>query len=331
MSNGNNLVLGGLFVVSLIAIISIGYTYMLSQELSSMKMDLANTQQELNEANSMIQTLSDQPSSNNELNDNKIGSLPSLQLKGEVVGPITNTKIEDNVIDSSNIVDHSIGKEDIDSSEIQVRIDDECPEGYYVKNIDEDGHLVCGRPSSSGSSGGVNSLTLEEVLSTGNDAKSKDIKNVDELSANTVRTDVLCINNECRSNWTISGSSSSGSGPSSSTPGLGEVLAVSGNGRGKNITQVNSISTNELCIKGDCATKMPYKYINYYIKSVSSGGSTTNQYKFSGDYDICAVSGILKNGNSPICKVKFESGKWTIYYRDSVCEVICFNIEIRKS
>ncbi len=122
----------------------------------------------------------------------------TFNLDGEVVGPLGSTEIAENVIDGENIKDHSIGEEEINSSEIQLRITEECPEGYYIRSVEENGEIVCGKPTVEQAD---NDLNLEDVLSNGNDANNRDIKGVDELEADKIKTDKLCLSGDCKNSW----------------------------------------------------------------------------------------------------------------------------------
>ena len=321
----NPVLLGGLFIVSLISVVSLGYTYTKTQEITeqakeiqSLKETLELTRQELADSRVQLQELS------SKLGTNESKGESILELDGDVYGPISNTKIGDDVIDDSNIVDHSIGESEVNSSEVQLRVVDECPNGYYIRSIDENGHTTCGKPEVNNVSP---DLDLEDVLLNGNDANNRDIEGVDELEADKVKTDELCLSGDCKVSWPIP----------SSTPGLSAVLSEDNNANNMDINGVkdlyaSNIYPNQLCLDSQCEEKWPEAETTYYIKThETTGGSYAKTYLDKDYYGICVLSGIVPKGSDPSCWITTETHYWVLNTLNAECFVTCFKVDLNYS
>ena len=320
--------LGGVLISLVLVIATFGYTYIQAQKVIALTHDLNATQSKLAESNLEIELLKGQLRES-EGDGTENGTTVGFELKGEVYGPISDTKIGDNVIDDSNIVDHSIGESEVNSSEVQLRVVDECPEGYYVKSIDENGHVSCGKPSSDSSSSGTSgNLDLEEVLLNGNDANNRDITGVDELEADKVSTNRLCLNGDCKSNWP-SGSSSSG------TPGLSDVLSEDNDAGNSDIKGVNNLYAQSVCLNNDC--KNQWDQLDSSYRTFTAGTNQINEHRKinigdKDDYDICAINEINRPRSSTnyYCKVYVDiNNKWVIeIYNVQTCKAICLKLNL---
>ncbi len=312
--------LGVALVATLLVVVSFGYTYTQAQKIIALTNALNETQTQLAESNLKLQLLESKlnlAGSGEETGETNI----EFKLNGEVYGPLGDTKIAEDVIDGSNIIDHSIGESEINSSEVQLRIIDQCPDGYYIRNIDENGHLTCGKPQAgSGSSG--SSGDLEEVLLNGNDANNRDIKGVDELEASKVSTDELCLDGDCRSSWS-SGSSSSG------TPGLDEVLAKDNNANNRDIQGVKDLYAQQVCIDGDCKNKWPELNSEFRITTDTTIPTSTlikrRNLGSTDEYQICAISEIRRPySDDYFCRIVIIGDSWYLeLYRVGECSAIC--------
>ena len=115
----------------------------------------------------------------------RYGSLP---LSGDIGGTLMNNYIKPNAITSYHIKDHSIEAEDVNSSQIQLRIKSSCSEGEFLVGVDEEGNAICLSAVPS----------LSEVLREDGDAKGYSISNVGSVEARSMRaSESLCLSGEC--------------------------------------------------------------------------------------------------------------------------------------
>ncbi len=156
----------------LFILIVIGYLaysqYHLAEKVKEQNEEIATLKEELKIANVELRALK------------KITtmSLETLTLKGDVVGELTNNTIATGAVDSAKIADGSIGKEDVNAEEIQLRISESCPPGSFIVSVEENGSVVCRAP---------NTTNTENVENSRN--------------FTTISTRELCLSGECRESW----------------------------------------------------------------------------------------------------------------------------------
>ncbi len=173
-----------LLVLSLLALALSAYLFL---ELSNAKAELAQLREEMAALE---------------------GVAGSLELKGDVVGPVDNTQIAEGAVGSGEIADGSISAVDVDSAEIQLRVKEACPQGSFVWKINEDGTVVCSSPTSPN----FTTPAIAQVLAAGGDAEGHALANlsslesqkvvageveVDSLAASLLNASRVCIGHNC--------------------------------------------------------------------------------------------------------------------------------------
>jgi hypothetical protein len=76
---------------------------------------------------------------------------------------VTSSKLKANAVTSEKIADGEIGESDVNSNEVQLRIDNSCPPGFYIKQINADGTVLCDNDSVGGD-GDITAVTASGGL-----------------------------------------------------------------------------------------------------------------------------------------------------------------------
>ena len=126
--------------------------------------------------------------------NSKLELLQKTNLSGDIYGPLNGTKISENTITSSHIVDGTISKNDVNPSEIQLRVSSACPAGYYMVGIMENGSVMCRLYNASGGS-------LSDVLKNGNGAGGQNITGLYAIETERVDANEICLDSQCASDW----------------------------------------------------------------------------------------------------------------------------------
>ncbi len=232
-------------------------------------------------------------------------------FSGDVTGTPLNLKLGYGVVDSDNIKDHSIKAEDVDSSQIQLRIHHSCPQGYVISDIYENGSVKCQKVQ-------IKEYTpsLYDVLLQGNDGKHLNMYNINYLSGYQLDFSKICLNGMCIDNW--------GAGM-----GIKKILDNDNDADGRSLLGLDRLSADEICIDGDCKDHWPsgggHVSVNTISVTLPVGGGTSTT-KYLGDYDYCALSQ-TKITSGGECKVYRAGSTWYLYLQGNAeCAATCFNL-----
>ncbi len=249
----------------------------------------------------------------------------TTEFKGDVYG--TYDKLKFRLINNEDIKNYSINKTNVNSSQIQLRISDKCRENEAIREILENGSVICQNVISQ-----TEMPTLSQVLNKGNMANNE-IKNITSIYVNQI-----CLNGDCLNDW------------DHLNPDLKTVLEENNNANGNDIKNVNKIEVNKICLNGDCinnwdeihCSSSSNSLTNYTLNKTIELYSCDNINHNSGktcsildDMDFCALAGTTFSTTSHLstCMVNLNSHKkWEINApAHTRCYVYCFKIELVKN
>ena len=141
--------------------------YYLAEKVKQQEQEIASLKEELKATGAKITSI-----------ERNAPSLETLTLKGDVVGELTSNTIAEGAVDSAKIADGSIGREDVNAEEIQLRISESCPPGSFIVAVRENGSVVCSAPNTTSEEGAENSGAFTSIS-----------------------TEELCLSGECRESW----------------------------------------------------------------------------------------------------------------------------------
>gem|GEM_PF-6765412 len=237
----------------------------------------------------------------------------NYSFKGDVFGSSDNLKLSPNSVSSETIKEGSISSEDVNTSQIQLRVNGYCPVGSISKIL-PNGSVLCSNASHK------ISVSLSDVLLAGSNAGGSTIFNLESL-----HTHSLCLSGSCISNWS----------QLNNYQGIHSVLLFGNNAENLGVKGLSYVKTKKICVSNECTDSLKYFNISivpeYDLLTCDAGISSKSCLIHSSKNYTCYFSYVKINSNSGYCRLFVNSNQnWVITANHAVCTATCvkYNMSI---
>ncbi len=195
-------------------------------------------------------------------------------------------------------------EKEINFTQVQKRITGSCDSGFAIREILENGSVVCEK---------IPNLEVQTVN-----------ENLTELNLTLLKANEICLNNICITEW-----------PKCQIPSLNEVLNKGNDANWMNITNVSVISVKKICLNGTCIESWDDLKQNIKFNSsqiICDSFSATNEKICSigneSNYDFCALTSVKPYYYNKGCKIFISNGKWYLDANGAYCTAACFKAKL---